>query len=158
LTELAREALLGADTRALERWSEGLLATGGKSQLAERMQAMARLSRGDHGDALRVLRTAREALEAEGNHAARCQASLALGFALAQAGRLDEALLEGLDALARARQNHDQKAVHACLAFLAKLFQGLGRAEEAEQLRAIAKIRPSTAPLPARGAAAAPRT
>jgi hypothetical protein len=158
LTELAKEALLGADTPALERWSEGLLASGGNIQLAERMQAMARLSRGDHGDALRVLRTAREALEAEGSQAARCQASLALGFALAQAGRLDEALLEGLDALARARQNDDQKAVHACLAFLAKLFQGLGRADDAERLRAIAKLPSSMLPPPAPGAAVAPRT
>jgi hypothetical protein len=158
LTELAKEALLGADMRALERWSEGLLASGGNSKLAERMQAMARLSRGDHGDALRVLRTAREALEGEGSQAARCQASLALGFALAQAGRLDEALLEGLDALARARQNDDEKAANACLAFLAKLFQGLGRADDAERLRAIAKIPSSMLPPPAQGAAAAPRS
>ncbi len=134
LTELARLALVGGDAGALERWSEGLRATGEHDRFAERMEAMARLSRGQVGDALRVLRKAREQAE-EGT---RAQASLALGVALTAAGRAEEALLEGLDALARAREKHDGKGASACLAFLAKLFHTQQRDAESELLRAAA--------------------
>jgi hypothetical protein len=60
--------------------------------------------------------------------AVQCQASLALAFALATAGQPDDALLEGLDALARAREANDSRAQAACLAFLAKLFARVGAA------------------------------
>jgi hypothetical protein len=56
---------------------------------------------------------------------ARCHASLALGVALALAGRPDEALLEGMDALARAREAASARAETACLAFLRKLDPGM---------------------------------
>ena len=79
------------------------------------------------------------------DHALRCQTSLALAVALAVAGRPDDALLEAMDALARARQissaaaasgaGPDDRAVRACLAFLAKLYTSVGRPEEGEKLR-----------------------
>jgi hypothetical protein len=140
LSELAKEALLGADTRALERWTEGLRATGDRGRFAERMQAIVRLARGDVGEALRVLRAARAELDASASAAQRCQASLALGFALAVAHRPDEALLEALDALSRARESGDEKGAHACLAFLAKLYASVERGDDAARLRKFAKI------------------
>jgi len=134
LGELAKEALLSGDNVSLERWAASLQASGESPVFTERMRAMARIVRGDIGDALRVLRRTRSALDPT-DHALRCQTSLALGIALSVAGRPQDALLEGLDALARARQIGDPRAALACLAFLAKLFQSTGRAEEAARLR-----------------------
>jgi hypothetical protein len=124
LAQLSRDALLDGDAQSLERWSDGLKATGEKDALAERMRAMARLARGRVGDALRALREARKYAEEDGSSEARCQASLALGVGLAFAGRVDDALLEGMDALARAREAGDSQAEQACLAFLQRLFSG----------------------------------
>lgn len=124
LAQLSRDALLGGDAAALEKWSDGLKATGEKDALAERMRAMARLAKGRVGDALTALREARKAAEEDGSLRKRCQAALALGVGLAFAGRNDDALLEGLDALARAREGADEQAEAACLAFLQKLFTG----------------------------------
>ncbi len=148
LTELAKEALLGADTQSLEQWAEGLLASGEHGRFAERMQAIVRLSRGDVGEALRALRIARAELDARASPAERCQTSLALGVALAVAGRPDEALLEALDALARAREQNDDKGAHACLAFLSKLYATVDRAEDATRLRKVARA-VTGAPAPA---------
>jgi hypothetical protein len=139
LTELAKAALLGADTQSLEQWAEGLLAAGEHGRFAERMQAIVRLARGDVGEALRALRAARAELDASAPPMERCQASLALGVALAVAGRPDEALLEALDALARAREQGDEKGGHACLAFLSKLFATVDRPEDATRLRRITR-------------------
>ncbi|MBN9163753.1 MAG: hypothetical protein J0I07_22490 [Myxococcales bacterium] len=132
--ELAKEALLAADSVALERWVDGLRATGESPAFTERMRAMARLGRGDIGDALRVLRRSRSKLGPQ-DHRRRCQTSLALGVALSVAGRPQEALLEGMDALARARQTGDERGAKACLAFLAKLYTSVSREAEAERLR-----------------------
>ncbi|MBX3206146.1 MAG: hypothetical protein KF764_13835 [Labilithrix sp.] len=134
LGELAKEALLAADNAALERWVDGLRAAGESPAFTERMRAMARLGRGDIGDALRVLRRTRAALDPT-DHRRRCQTSLALGVALSGAGRAEEALLEGMDALARARQTGDARGAKACLAFLAKLYTSVSREAEAELLR-----------------------
>jgi len=142
LGELAKEALLSADNAALERWVDGLKAAGESPMFTERLRALSRLGRGDIGDALRVLRRTRSAL-APTDHKQRCQTSLALGVALSVAGRPQEALLEGMDALARARHAEDEHGALACLAFLAKLYTAQGR-EEVEVLRA--PIRRSVAP------------
>lgn len=64
----------------------------------------------------------------------QCQAALALALAQQTAGRPDEALLEGLDALARAREARDSRAQAACLAFLAKLFARVGAAAGAKKI------------------------
>lgn len=99
-----------------------------RSAFTERMRVLSRLGRGDIDDALRVLRRARADLDTK-DHAQRCQASLAIGVALSVAGRPQEALLEGMDALARARHGGDERGANACLAFLAKLFGSVGRTE-----------------------------
>ena len=64
----------------------------------------------------------------------RCHASLALAVSLARANRPEEALLEGLDALARAREAGEPRAEDACLAFLARLARGMGHVEAANEL------------------------
>lgn len=143
LMQLSKEALIGGDAHSLERWSDGLMATGEKDSFAERMRAMARLSRGRVGDALRTLQQSRRDAETAST-STRCQASLALGVGLAFAGRADEALLEALDALARAREGHDEQATQACLALLAKLFTSVGRADEAAHFGVRPSLRPST--------------
>ena len=142
LGELAKEALLSADNAALERWVDGLTAAGESPMFTERLRALSRLGRGDIGDALRVLRHTRSSLDPT-DHKQRCQTSLALGVALSVAGRPQEALLEGMDALARARHAEDEHGAIACLAFLAKLYTAQGR-EEVELLRA--PVRRSVAP------------
>ena len=134
LGELAKEALIAGDNASLERWVDGLRAAGESPIFTERMRAMARIVKGDIGDALRVLRRTRQQLDPK-DHAVRCQTSLAMGIALSVAGRPQEALLEGMDALARARQTGDERAAKACVAFLAKLFTSVGRTEEAAKLQ-----------------------
>jgi hypothetical protein len=83
-------------------------------------------------EALADLRRARA--RAEGA-TARCHASLALAVMLSIAGRADEALLESLDALARAQETRDPRAVGACMALLAKLYAGAGLTDAAAALR-----------------------
>jgi hypothetical protein len=72
----------------------------------------------------------------------RCRAGLALAMGLSVAGRSEEALLEGLDALARGREAQDPAAIAACIAFLAKLYGGVGKAEAAASLRRLASESP----------------
>jgi hypothetical protein len=104
--------------------------------LAERVR---RLAEGDESgaDAIEALADLRRA-RARAEHApaaTRCQAALALAMTLAIAGRPEEALLEAVDALARAREANDPKAVSACMALLAKLYATAGRSAEAAALR-----------------------
>jgi hypothetical protein len=140
LGELAREALLAADNVAFEGWvDDGLSAVGESSVASERARVMERLARGDVGDILRALRRTRAQLDPR-DHRRRCQTSLALGVALSVAGRPDEALLEGMDALARARQTGDERGAKACLAFLAKLYTSASRERDAERLRAMSVL------------------
>jgi len=103
--------------------------------LADRVRKLARGDRGnDAGDVLSDVRRARARVEGA-PPATRCQASLALAMTLAIAGRPEEALLEALDALARAREGMDPKAVGACMALLAKLYSSAGMTGEAAALR-----------------------
>jgi hypothetical protein len=57
---------------------------------------------------------------------------------LSIAGRPEEALLEALDALARAREVEDPRAIGACLALLAKLYAAAGFTSAAARLREVA--------------------
>ncbi len=102
------------------------------SPLADKVRrlALGEPGGGDPADALAALRRVRAAAEG-GSPAARCQAALALAVALSVAQRPEEALLEALDALARAREADDAKAVAASRALLAKLYAAAGRGEEA---------------------------
>lgn len=109
--------------------------------LAERVRRLA--SGQEPAEAVEILSHLRRArVEAEDAPAAeKCQAALALAIALTMAGRAEEALLEALDALARARECRDRKAEDACMALLAKLYAGAGREGEAAALREAAGVR-----------------
>jgi hypothetical protein len=85
-------------------------------------------------DAIAELRRARARVGGR-SPSAQCQAALALAMMLANAGRPEEALLDALDALARARETNDPKATGACMALLAKLYAGAGLSDEASALR-----------------------
>jgi hypothetical protein len=103
--------------------------------LADRVRELTRGGPGGEGsDVLSDLRRARARVEGA-PPAMKCQASLALAMTLALAGRPEDALLEALDALARAREGLDPKAVGACMALLAKLYASAGMSGEAAALR-----------------------
>ena len=102
--------------------------------LAERIRSLARDETGGAMETLADLRRVRADADG-GPPAARCQAALALAMGLALAGRPEEALLETVDALARAREADDTRAIGACMALLAKLYAGAGRTGEAAALR-----------------------
>ncbi len=68
----------------------------------------------------------------------RCRASIALAMRLAAADHPEDALIETLDALARAREGGERKALAACYALLAKLYAAVGRVDAAGELRALA--------------------
>jgi hypothetical protein len=103
--------------------------------LADRVRKVANGDRSaDAIEALAELRRVRARVES-GPATARCQAALALAMTLAIAGRPEEALLEALDALARARETQDPKAIGACTALLVKLYASAGRSSEATAIR-----------------------
>jgi hypothetical protein len=68
----------------------------------------------------------------------RCRASIALAMKLAAAACPEEALIETLQALARAREGGEPKALAACYALLAKLYAAVGKVDAADDLRALA--------------------
>ena len=104
------------------------------SPLAERIRSFSAERSSGAMETLADLRRVRADAEG-GPPAARCQAALALAMGLALAGRPEEALLEAVEALARAREAEDPRAVGACMALLAKLYAGAGRDGEAAALR-----------------------
>lgn len=89
-------------------------------EAGERLDAMAQLAGGKSGEALRRLRRSKEKAPLD-DPSERCRAALALGVALASAGRSYEAALEGLEGIARARQAQDQRGERACARFLSQL-------------------------------------
>jgi hypothetical protein len=139
MIDLAKSALIEGDVEAIERFTEGLRAAGEHDRYANRMEAIGHLARGQVGEALRSLRALRTGAEQPASMRSRAQSALALGVGLAAANRPDEALIEALDALARAREGRDARAAGACLAFLAKLYGGAQRGDDAEALSLAAK-------------------
>ncbi len=128
VTEMAKRALLQGDVAALERLITELNVTGEHADLVERMSGFVALRRGATADALRRLRAATEAAR---EPAQRARSRLAYGVALASAGRTESALLEALEALARAREAADPHGEHACALFLARLSAAAGHADAA---------------------------
>jgi hypothetical protein len=107
--------------------------------LADRVRALSQHPKNrDPVVAIADLRRARARAE-DAAPAVRCQASLALAMTLSIAGRVEEALLEGLDALASARAADDPKAINACIALLAKLYTGAGFPDAGKTLRETAE-------------------
>jgi hypothetical protein len=125
---MAKRALLQGDVQSLERLIDDLSHTGEHADLVERMSGFVALRRGATADALRRLRVASETVK---EPAQRARARLAYGVALASAGRTSSALLEALEALARAREAEDPRGEHACALFLARLSASAGNPEAA---------------------------
>ena len=108
------------------------------SLAADRLEAMAELSRGETARALRLLRQVKDrAIAADAS--TRSRAALALGVALASAGRTSEALLEALEALARARECQDATGARACAHFLAQINEQAGQEAAAGHWAALAQ-------------------
>jgi hypothetical protein len=131
----ALAALRSGDSQSVAHAAAELRDGGERGPLADRLEAIAALSKGDTAGALRRIRTSRERFPSD-RPADRCRAALAHGVALAAAERLSEALLEGLDALARAREVGDPRAAEACLRFLEQLSEHAGDEGAARKWRA----------------------
>ena len=103
--------------------------------LADRVRALSHHDKNrDPVVAIADLRRARARAEGAAP-TVRCQAALALAMTLSIAGRVEEALLEALDALSSARVAGDPRAINACVALLAKLYTGAGFPDAARTLR-----------------------
>jgi hypothetical protein len=138
LAELAKRALLQGDIAAVERLTSQLREMGEHHELVERMTGLVALRRGATAEALRRLRDAAEAVREPSQQA---RARLAYGVALATAGRSESALLEALEALARARAASDAQGERACALFLARLSAAAGHPDAASAWAVIAAHR-----------------
>lgn len=143
LAELAKRALMQGDLGALEGLIAQLKVRGEHGDLVERMTGLAALRRGATGEALRRLR---EAAEAKKDPAQQARARLAYGVALATAGRNESALLEVLQALARARAAGDAQGERACALFLARLSSTAGHGDAASAWMAVAARKAEASP------------
>lgn len=112
------------DLQRAEQYAQQMRRAVG-DMVADRLVAMTQLAQGKLGEALRKLRACK--VEADhGDAVEQCRAALALGIGLAAAGRSTEALLEGLEGLARARQVSDARGERACARFLSRLSRSVG--------------------------------
>ncbi len=134
----------GDHTAALELASE-LQAGGVEPHIALRLEGMACLARDDVAKALSCLRQAKDLAE-ELSAVDRSRASLALAVGLARGGRFREALLEGLNGLARAREAEDRQGQHVTARFLAQLSETAGDADAQRGWRALGERIPSRPP------------
>src|SRR5262249_48903961 len=131
------QALRHGDHAAMEVLAAEIRDDGAQHVVADRLEGMASLARGQVADALRRLRGAKERAQSLGP-GDRSRAARALGVAFAAAGRGTEALLEGLEALARAREAGDANGESACARFLARLTNAAGVVGAAERWQKIA--------------------
>jgi hypothetical protein len=121
-------ALRTGDLDAVERMAAKVRHGEGRAGLADRLDAMADLARGETADAIRRLQAAADKARRDGSRD-RCRASLAFAVALAAGGRPEDALFQALDALARARESEDVRGEQATLRFLSQLAGLAGRPE-----------------------------
>jgi tetratricopeptide (TPR) repeat protein len=134
------QALRHGDHAAMEVLAAELRDDESQHAVASRLEGMASLARGQVAEALRRLRQAKESAK-NLSISDKSRAALALGVALAAAGRGTEALLEGLEALARAREATDARGELACARFLARLSHSAGNAESEARWQALAAAR-----------------
>jgi hypothetical protein len=125
------EALRSGDAEIMLAVAEQLRNQGSHDGLIRRVEAMARLAQGEVGHGLDSLReAATSARLRDSKNQSRAALALAVGMALA--GRQSEALLQGLQALSRARARADVRGESACAAFLGQLARAAGHPEVAE--------------------------
>lgn len=122
-------ALESKDARSLLELAESMHSSE-SPEVAERLDAMAELARGQSGDALRRLRDARERAAQVGG-AENCRAILSLAVGLYSMGRYQEAVFEALEALARTREIHDERGEDAATLLLGRLGRALSDSNSA---------------------------
>jgi hypothetical protein len=132
------QALKHGDSTAMEVLAAELRDDGSQQMIADRLEGMASLMRGQVSDALRRLRHGKDLARPQ-RSGDQSRAALALGVALAAAGRSTEALLEGLEALAHARAAKDARGELACARFLAQLSAAAGSDSASEAWQAVAR-------------------
>jgi len=106
----------------------------GQSSGPERRHGMEALSKGDLVEALSALRKGVEKTRSA-PPMERARAKLAHAVGLFASGREHDALLDALEALARAREAEDPRGEEACVRFLAKLSESVGKRELALKWR-----------------------
>ena len=137
-------ALASGDLDEVARVTQALRDTGKRVDLANRLDALATLARGETTEALRALtEAAREAGE-QGSKADQCRTRLALSVALSAAGRQEDALLEALRGLALAREGEDSRGERASAALIARLARGVGENDVAEEWERAGVASPSS--------------
>lgn len=145
LTARAREALLRGDTELLERLLIRLRVRGEHDELVERITSLVQLGRGARSEALHRLREA--AYDPTLAPTKKARAILAYAVGLASAGRVENAVLQALVALARARELHDGAGAQACARFLERVTRGAGQDDAASVWAEVAsRIGPGSAP------------
>lgn len=125
MPERASLALQRGDPVTLDQLARQLRSEA-HNMLADRLDAMACLVRGNTGEALRRLRDAKHRAR-QLSLSEQCRASLALGVAIAAAGRPTDAMLEALEGLALSRRGGDLRGERACAKFLAQLAHKAGQ-------------------------------
>ncbi|HEY6722488.1 MAG TPA: hypothetical protein VI197_00615 [Polyangiaceae bacterium] len=125
MPERASLALQRGDPVTLDQLARQLRSEA-HNMLADRLDAMACLVRGNTGEALRRLRDAKQRAR-QLSLSEQCRASLALSVAIAAAGRPIDAMLEALEGLAQARRGGDLRGERACAKFLAQLAHKAGQ-------------------------------
>lgn len=134
LSERAAEALRRGDLAAIAELSSELRKVNDQGSAAERLEVMTALRGGDVTSALRLARAVK-ANSRGGDAVERCRAALTYAVALGAAGRLTDALLEALEALARSREAKDLRGEHAVARFLDHLSGNAGQLEQARAWR-----------------------
>jgi hypothetical protein len=129
-------ALRTGDLEAVGRMADRVRRGEGRHGLADRLDAMAHLARGETADAIRRLEAAAHLARRDGSRD-RCRAALALAVALSAGGRHEDALFQALEALARARETDDFRGEQATLRFLVQLTTLIGRADIARRWSAL---------------------
>lgn len=127
----ATDLLRSSDWAGASELAAELRKTRRHLALADRLDALVKLGRGEAGEALGSLKRAAEAATASAS-GDRCRAALVHAIGLSVAGRNAEALLEALSALAFARASGDQRGEHACARFIAQLCEAGGYVSSGE--------------------------
>lgn len=136
LLDLANQALTRSDNGGLDDALAQLNLADEHADAVERLAGVLAMGRGAKEEGLRVLRRAAASEQSDDK---RTRAVLAYAIGVAAAGRQDDALLEGLSALAIARARNDKGAEKACARFLAQLSFGAGQVEAASAWEHIAR-------------------
>lgn len=125
------EALRSGDPDAMLTLADQLRTEGAQGGLVARLEAMASLAQGEVVHGLDALHAAAATAKQRGSKN-QSRTALALAMGLSMAGKKQEALLQGLEALSLARARSDSRGALACSAFLAQLARGVGEHEAAD--------------------------